>query len=153
MKTLSVLSRLLPTQQVFAHCDVPCGIYDPKPAQIAAKTILTMVQKMKALEAPDCHVDPQIKLDYENSMTRMIWTKEEHGRILKHELSVLWADYFKEEHLKMFPKLHDTFWKTLKLVSYNKQHVDEEKAEELIKAVDEIADMFAKSKAASTAKK
>ena len=111
-----------------------------------------MVQKMKALQTPDCHVDPQVKLDYENSMTRMIMTKEEQGRICKQELAILWADYFKPEHLAMFPDLHDTFWKTIKLVSYNKQHVDEEKAEELIEAVDKIADMFEKSKAAQPKK-
>ena len=146
MKLLKFLLSLIPEQNVYAHCDVPCGIYDPKPSQLAAKTILTMVQKMKTLEKPGPNADLQEKLEYKNSLTRMILTKEEHGRICKHELTVLWADYFKPEHLVMFPDLHEVFWNTLKLVSYNKQHVDEDKAQELVEAVDKIAKMFEKSK-------
>ena len=134
-KLISFLFNLIPSQVVYAHCDVPCGIYDPKPAQIAAATVLKMVQKLKEYPEDDL-----------NNRVRAIWTKEEHARKCKEEILILWTDYFKEEHLEKFPDLHEKFWKTAKLCSENKQHVDEEKAQELVKAVDEIAQMFADSK-------
>ncbi|MCL5438661.1 MAG: superoxide dismutase, Ni [Patescibacteria group bacterium] len=139
MKLLTLIDKLLPSQTVFAHCDVPCGIYDPKPAQIAAATVLKMVQKINELPKDD-------SLQTQNSLIRMVWTKEEHARICKEELLILWTDYFKPEHLEMFPNLHDIFWKAAKLCSKNKQEVNLESAENLVKAVNEIADMFIKSK-------
>lgn len=143
---LSLFAKMLPTQYVYAHCDVPCGIYDPKPAQIAAATVLKMVQKIKELTIPECH-DTEAKIAYENAMARMVWTKEEHAQKCKEELLILWTDYFKPEHLTKFPNLHETFWKAAKLCSENKQNVDERKANDLVKAVDGIAGIFVKSKA------
>ncbi len=144
---LLTIFKILPTKTAYAHCDVPCGIYDPKPAQIAAVTVLKMVQKIKELdEKKDMNVSSL------NSMVRYIWTKEEHARKCKEEILILWTDFFKQEHLKMFPNLHDTFWKAAKLCSINKQEVSLEHATELVKAVDEIADIFNKAKADSAKK-
>src|SRR3989344_6323131 len=123
--------KLLPSQVVYAHCDIPCGIYDPTASQTAAKTVLVMVQKLKALPEDDL-----------NNKVRMIMNKEEHAGICKKELLILWTDYFKEEHLEKFPNLHETFWQAAKLCYYNKQHIEEEKAQELVAAVDKIADIF-----------
>lgn len=131
------LLKILPAQNVYAHCDVPCGIYDPKPAQIAAATVLKMAQKLKEYPEDDL-----------NNRVRAIWTKEEHARRCKEEILILWTDYFKPEHLEKFPNLHDLFWKTAKLCSKNKQYIDEASAEELVKSVNKIADIFQKSKAA-----
>lgn len=140
---MKTLFDLLPSVAVFAHCDVPCGIYDPKPAQIAAATVAKMVEKIDALpKMGDMSVD-----DYAN-FVRMVWTKEEHARKCKEELLILWTDYFKPEHVEMFPNLHETFWKAAKLCSENKQHVSKEAAEKLVAAVNEIAEMFMKTKAA-----
>lgn len=144
-KLLQILTIFLPTQTVYAHCDVPCGIYDPKTAQTAAATILKMVQKIKELEYPKDPQSPEA-LHYGNSLVRMIWTKEEHARRCKEELLILWTDYFKPEHLKKFPNLHDTFWKAAKLCSKNKQTIDIDLANELVTAVDEIANIFQQSK-------
>lgn len=124
----------------YAHCDIPCGIYDPKPAQIAAATVLKMVQKIEALPKENPSVSDR------NSFVRLVWTKEEHARKCKEELLILWTDYFKPEHLEMFPNLHETFWKAAKLCSKNKQEVNMEAAQDLVKVVDEIADIFQKSK-------
>ncbi|MDO8657901.1 MAG: superoxide dismutase, Ni [Candidatus Levybacteria bacterium] len=143
---LKITSKLLPVFTAYAHCDVPCGIYDPKPAQIAAQTILKMVQKIKELPLPDM-VNKEQAETYHNSITRFIWTKEEHARRCKEEILILWTDYFKPEHLQMFPDLHETFWKAAKLCSKNKQEVNLEAAQDLVKAVDEIADIFYKTKA------
>ncbi len=139
------LAKLLPTYTAYAHCDVPCGIYDPKSAQIAAETVLKMVQKIMNQPLPDFSNRDQVT-QYHNALTRYVWTKEEHARKCKEELLILWTDYFKPNHVTMFPNLHETFWATAKLCSKNKQEVNLEAAENLVKQVDNIADMFHKSK-------
>lgn len=132
--------KLLPSQSVYAHCDIPCGIYDPHTAQLAAKTVLKMVQKINELPKENPAVTDR------NNFVRMVIVKEEHAEICKKEVLILWTDYFKEEHLEKFPNLHDLVWKTTKLCSDNKRGVDEAKAMELMKAVDEIADIFEQTK-------
>lgn len=138
----SFLSDMLPTQTVYAHCDVPCGIYDPRSSQIAAATVLKMVQKINELPRNGKTISEK------NNFIRMVWTKEEHARKCKEELLILWTDYFKPEHLKMFPNLHEIFWQAAKLCSKNKQEVNLGAAEELVKKVDKIAEMFQKTKTA-----
>ncbi len=135
MKVLDLLIKLLPARPVYAHCDIPCGIYDPHAAQTAAQTVLKMVQKIKELPEDD-----------KNNFVRMVMVKEEHAEICKKEILILWTDYFKSDHLERFPDLHDLVWKTAKLCSDNKRGVDEAKAQELIEAVDKIADIFAQAK-------
>ena len=133
--------RLLePTTVAYAHCDIPCGIYDPTPAKIAADTVAKMVEKINAI--PKDSMD----LANRNSFVRMVAVKEQHAEICKKELQVLWSDYFKPEHLEKFPKLHDSFWKALKLASKNKQNIDAAAATDLQAAVKEISDMFYASK-------
>ena len=139
---LIVISKILPTKVAYAHCDIPCGIYDPKPAQIAAATVLKMAQLIDDLPKGNPTVSDR------NKFIRFVLTKEEHARKCKEEILILWTDFFKPEHLKMFPNLHDTFWKAAKVCSTNKQEVSMEDAAELVKAVDEIAEIFNKAKAA-----
>lgn len=141
MQVLSLFQKIFPTQIVYAHCDVPCGIYDPKPAQIAAATVLKMVELIEALP------DSNPTVEDRNKFVRCVLTKEEHARKCKEELLILWTDYFKPEHIEKFPNLHDIFWKASKLCSENKQHVSKESAQKLIDAVNAIADMFAATKA------
>jgi nickel superoxide dismutase len=145
---VSLLTRFLPTEVVYAHCDVPCGIYDPKPAQIAAATVKKMVEKITTPPVMD-QSDPASVRNYHNSMTRFVMTKEEHAGKCKEELLILWTDYFKPEHLTQFPNLHETFWKAAKLCSKNKQEVSLESSEQLVAAVDEIAQIFEQSKKAT----
>jgi len=135
------IDKVSPPKYAYAHCDVPCGIYDPRSAQIAAETVVKMVEKMETLPDKPSIAD-------RNLFIRATLTKEEHARKCKEELLILWTDFFKIEHLEMFPKLHETFWKAAKLCSKNKQEVNMEAAQSLKKAVDEIAQMFAKAKAA-----
>lgn len=142
-KVLSLLLKKVPSAEVYAHCDVPCGIYDPKPAQIAAATVLKMVEKIEALPQDNPTLADR------NNFVRMVWTKEEHARKCKEEMLILWTDYFKEEHLEKFPNLSDIIWKAAKLCSKNKQSVDLQAAKDLVHAVDEIADIFQKTKAAN----
>ena len=140
---LRLVDKFFKPCEVFAHCDVPCGIYDPKPAQIAAETIVKMVEKIQAFNNQKATVGDR------NTLVRAIWTKEEHARRCKEELLILWTDFFKSEHLKMFPDLHEKFWNAAKLCSKNKQEVSMEAALELNKAVNKIAEMFDKAKAAA----
>lgn len=137
---LFTISKLLPVRIAYAHCDVPCGIYDPKAAQIAAATVFKMVQLISELPSQNTTVNDR------NKFVRCVLTKEEHAGKCKEEILILWTDYFKPEHLVQFPNLHNVLWKAAKLCSKNKQEVNLQSAQELIKAVDQIAEIFQKIK-------
>lgn len=143
-----ILSKILPSNIAYAHCDIPCGIYDPKPAQLAAATVLKMVEKIQNDLPKD---NPTV--EDRNAFVRIVLTKEEHARKCKEELLILWTDYFKSEHISLFPNLHEIFWKAAKLCSKNKQEVSLKSAQELVKAVDEIASMFKKAEEAKKSSK
>ena len=113
---------------------------------VAAATVLKMVQKMNELKTPQAGATDNEIRQHQNDVTRMAWTKEEHARKCKEEVLILWTDYFKPEHFEKYPDLTDKVLATAKLCSYNKQHVDEAKAQELVKAVDEIASIFEETK-------
>ena len=81
-----------------------------------------------------------------HQMARLTKTKEEHAEIVKHEVTVIWGDYFKEENSKAVPDLHEKVWKILKLSSKAKQIVDEKVAGDLLTVVQEFAEIFWKSK-------
>lgn len=132
-----------------AHCDIPCGVYDPSAAQVAAKTVRVLTKKIIDWPAPAAAAAPEERRAFENAIARLAMAKEEHARICKAEILILWTDYFKPQHLEMFPDLHATFWNAAKLVSYCKQNVDLAKSEELQAAVQKIADMFDKAQAAA----
>lgn len=125
-----------------AHCDIPCGIYDPTPAKIAAKTVARMTEQLEELALPQDPSDKRSLLHYVNSVSRRIAVKEQHAEACKKELEILWSDFFKQEHLERYPNLHDVFWKAVKLCSKSKQDVNRDTAYELIATVDEIAKMF-----------
>lgn len=143
----SFFHRIFPAQSVFAHCDVPCGIYTVEPAQTAAKTVVKMVEKLYEQVPPADDASRREWLEFENVLARCIMIKEEHAQKCKEELLILWTDYFKPEHLAMFPSLHETFWKAAKLCSKVKQEVNMEAATQLQDAVEDIAQMFEKTHA------
>ncbi len=146
MNFKNYLLRILPSVTAEAHCDVPCGIYDPTPAKIAAKTVMRMVMQLQEFAPPQDFNDTHTRLHYENGIARRIATKEEHAQKCKEELLILWTDFFKPEHLAKFPNLHELFWNAAKLCSKNKQDVDRESADKLVAAVDEIAKIFYEAK-------
>lgn len=143
-----VVDRLLGIEPLHAHCDVPCGIYDPHLAALSAKTVHTMNKKLTDLPTPGAGASPKEVLEHRNTVVRMVQTKEAHAQLCKQELLILWSDYFKPENAGPFPGLHETFWKAAKLCSYNKQHVDMAKSQELMDAVAGISDIFQKAEAA-----
>lgn len=140
------LIKLLPTKPVYAHCDIPCGIYDPTSAQLAAKTVLKMVNLINELQPSSSEPPFDERKKIISQVSRLTRVKEDHAELCKREVLILWTDYFKNEHLEKFPDLHDLVWKTTKLCSDNKRAVDEVKAQELVESVDKIADIFAQTK-------
>ncbi|MFY9463254.1 MAG: superoxide dismutase, Ni [Candidatus Sungiibacteriota bacterium] len=139
------LSKLFPEVVAEAHCDIPCGIYDPTAAKIAATTVLRMTMQINELHPPSgfpLNFDLAAMKAMANSMARRVAVKEEHAALCKKELLILWTDFFKQEHLEKAPQLHDMVWKAVKLCSKNKQEVSEEAARELVGAVDGIAKIF-----------
>ena len=125
-----------------AHCDVPCGVYEPVTAKIAARTVERMIRQLTDVHLPKDPKDEVAAREYVQMVSRRIAVKEEHAEKVKRELQVLWSDFFKPEHLEKFPQLHDTFWQALKLASKTKQEGTLEVAEKLNAAVDEIAKTF-----------
>ena len=141
-----LFNAIVPAQEVFAHCDIPCGIYTAEPALTAAKTVVRMTELIQQLEPPSfASFNVEEAKNKINSLVRYIAVKEQHAQKCKEELLILWTDYFKPEHLETFPQLHETFWKAAKLCSKAKQEVSMDVAKELQKAVEEIADIFEKS--------
>ena len=136
------LMSWLPVYEAQAHCDIPCGIYDPIAAKIAAQTVLKMVMRIEAVEPPGPDVPSALRAGVPNTMIRYTAVKEEHAELVKNELDILWHDYFKPEHLEKYPDLHTTFWNATKLASTNKQGVDLDAAKHLVDSVDRIAEIF-----------
>src|SRR6187549_2429349 len=101
---LRLIDRVSPPETVSAHCDIPCGIYDPHAAQIAALTTVRMVQLMEGLAAPSDSATPTELATYHQQMARYAVVKEQHASIAEHELVILWTDYFKPEHLEKYPQ-------------------------------------------------
>jgi len=128
------VQALAPTTIVIAHCDIPCGIYDPAGAVLAAQTVAKMVDLIGALDGNS----PADR----NKFVRCVAVKEQHAELVKHEVQVIWSDYFKPEHLVANPDLHTKVWNLLKLAGKNKQNVDAQAAADLEAATKEFADMF-----------
>ena len=133
---MKLLSRILrPTRIAHAHCDGPCGVYDPAAARISAEAVLSMEKKIAALgDAQD--------LATVNTRTRFIGIKESQADLCKRDLNILWTDYFKPEHLQQHPDLADTFWKAAKLCSKNKTEQDPANGEALMGAIETIHQIF-----------
>ena len=124
-----------------AHCDGPCGVYDPASARIAAEAALSMTKKLLALEPP-ADSDGAAWAAYLNTASRYVAIKEEESHKAKEQLLILWTDFFKPQHLEQNPEIHNIFWKAAKLCSAVKLEVNLEHAEELMEAIENIHNMF-----------
>ena len=123
--------------QVSAHCDLPCGVYDPAQARIEAQSIKAICEKYQA------NTDVEFR-------TRALIIKEERSELVKHHLWVLWTDYFKPSHFEKFPQLHTLVNEATKLAGATgtKGSMDAAKADELLAKIDEIAEIFWETKKA-----
>jgi nickel superoxide dismutase len=140
-KALQQLNTHLPTVEANAHCDGPCGVYDPASARIAAEAALSMTKKLLSM-APPSNADGPAWAAYLNTSSRYVAIKEEETHKCKEQLLVLWTDYFKPPHLEAYPDLHGMFWKAAKLCSAVKVEVSLTHAQELMDAVKQIHEIF-----------
>jgi nickel superoxide dismutase len=133
-RLLARLDRLVPAPVASAHCDGPCGVYDPASARIAGEAVLSMTRKIIDLD--------QSTPEGQNTFARFVAIKEQQAELVKHELAVLWGDYFKPEHLEAHPELHTLFWKGLKAASASKQQVSLDVANDLMSQIEGIHNVF-----------
>jgi nickel superoxide dismutase len=131
MSTLQAL--LKPRRTVYAHCDLPCGVYDPAQARIEAESVKGCQEKYQASD------DPVFR-------QRAVAIKEERAELVKHHLWVLWTDYFKPEHLESYPQLHELFWNAAKEAGAAKKSEDPAQGQKLLDGIDEIAKIFWETK-------
>jgi nickel superoxide dismutase len=135
---------LQPTRIVHAHCDLPCGVYNPAQARIEAESVAKIQEKYQ--DAANQKKPSETEEDFK---ARCLVIKEERADLVKHHLWVLWTDYFKPEHLEAHPGLHDTFWKATKAAGEAKKSQDPEQGKQLLGLIDEIAEIFAATKKAA----
>ena len=131
----------LPISVAHAHCDIPCGIYDPGDAIQAAQTVVRMTE---LIEEIDFSGGPSKELG--NSLVRYVSVKEDHATKAKEDILIIWTDYFKPEHVEKYPDLHEKVWNACKLGSYVKQNVDLAKAKEFKASLEEIGEIFWETK-------
>ncbi len=134
MHFLKRLFRILPIRYAYAHCDIPCGIYDPTPLQIAAHTVIRMTQLLGE------HGDNM------HDIARIVHVKEEHGEKVEDELGTLENDYFKEEHYKAYPELKDLLKEAVGLSIKARQKADLNLSKELLEKCLLISEIFYKTK-------
>jgi nickel superoxide dismutase len=145
-RILKTLDSIKPFERASAHCDIPCGIYDPHQAQIAVLTVIRMIDLMAELAANE----KQENLSYHNTLSRHITVKEEHAELCKKEVRVIWGDYFKAEHIEKYPELHSLTHKIMQLGSKCRQGTSRETALELLQAVNRFAEIFWETKGVAT---
>ena len=139
---LSLMRNLLtsvftPKTTVLAHCDLPCGVYDPAQARIEALSVKACMEKYAA------NTDADFR-------SRSVAIKEERSHAVKEHLWVLWTDYFKAPHFEKYPQLHSLFNEATKLAGAagTKGTQDVAVADSLIAKIDEIAAIFWETKKA-----
>lgn len=120
--------KLFSIKPVYAHCDLPCGVYDPAQARIEAQSVLAIQEKYEGFD--------------EAGKVRALFIKEQRADLVKQHLWVLWSDYFKPEHLEKYPDLHEKFWKATKQASECKHHNEPAEGKKLLEMIDEIAEIF-----------
>ena len=134
---MRLLTRLLePKAVAHAHCDLPCGVYDPAQARIEAESVKAIDEKYAQ------NTDPEFR-------ARAIVIKEERSELVKHHLWVLWTDYFKPPHFEKYPQLHQLFNEATKLAGGGggtKSSVDVETADKLLAKIEEISKIFWETK-------
>jgi nickel superoxide dismutase len=130
---LELADRLSPPQPVLAHCDLPCGVYDPAQARIEAESVHMIQGKYQDSD------DAEFR-------DRAIQIKEERADLVKHHLWVLWTDYFKPEHLEKYPQLHELFWDATKAAGAAKKSQDPADGQKLLDLIAQIDEIFWETK-------
>lgn len=119
---------------VYAHCDLPCGVYDPAQARIEAESVHGINQKYDNLSQED--------------KWRAVMIKEQRLELVKHHLWVIWTDYAKPEHLEKRPDVHDLFWRATKQAGTTKKSTSVEESQKLLDVIAEVSEWFDSTKKA-----
>jgi len=133
---MRLLSHILrPRLEATAHCDLPCGVYDPAQARIEAESVKAIQEKYQGND------DPEFR-------ERALQIKEQRADLVKHHLWVLWTDYFKPPHFEKYPELHGLVNEATKLAGATgtKGSMDASTADELLDKIDAIAKIFWETK-------
>jgi nickel superoxide dismutase len=136
---MRLLSRILsPRLEATAHCDLPCGVYDPAQARIEAESVKAIQEKYQGNE------DPVFR-------ERCVEIKEQRAELVKHHLWVLWTDYFKPPHFEKYPQLHELFNKATKAAGAGgvKGSTDPKTGQELLDFIEDISTIFWETKKAA----
>ena len=140
--TLEALFK--PRRVVHAHCDLPCGVYDPAQARIEAESVAKIQEKFQ-----DAENQKKPSETVEDFRTRCIAIKEHRADLVKEHLWVLWTDYFKPNHVEKYPQLHDLFWQATKEAGEAKKSVDPKQGQRLLELIDELGKIFWETKQAA----
>ncbi len=139
------VSRLIrPKRIVHAHCDLPCGVYDPAQARIEAESILAIQKKYQ-----DAAKEKKESETADEFRERCIRIKEDRAELVKHHLWVLWTDYFEPEHKEQHRNLHDLFWEATKEAGESKRSTDPAQGQKLLDLIDQIGEIFTATKKAA----
>jgi len=133
---MRLFARLLePRATAHAHCDLPCGIYDPAQARIEAESVRAICEKYQQND------DPAFR-------TRALQIKEERSDLVKHHLWVLWTDYFKPPHFEKYPQLNGLFNEATKLAGAGgtKGSTEVATADKLLAKIEDIGQIFWETK-------
>lgn len=138
-----LIEALLPTKIAYAHCDIPCKIYDPYHAQIAAHSVIRMTQMLLEIEGLE-------GVEKVHHIARLTRVKEEHAEIVKHEVRVIWGDYFKEEQMQKVPGISELVYNIMLAASKARQEISLEESKKLLSLVQEFAEKFYMTKGFET---
>jgi nickel superoxide dismutase len=139
----TIEALLRPRRVVHAHCDVPCGVYDPAQARIEAESVKAIQERYQDAENKKSSAE-----SVDDYRTRCLMIKEQRADLVKHHLWVLWTDYFKPEHAQRYSNLHELFWNATKEAGLAKKSQDPAQGQKLLDQVDEIAKIFWETKSA-----
>ena len=142
---VSKIDKKVGFETASAHCDIPCKIYDPSTAQIAALTIVRLVDLLLEIDQKS-----ELSLNDKAQFARLVAEKEEHGLRVKEEVRVIWGDYFKQPQFEQIPEAHSLVHSIMLGASKAKQHVDRDAAVDLVDLVNQFAEAFWQTKGVAT---
>jgi nickel superoxide dismutase len=138
---LAALDRFSAPVTVHAHCDLPCGVYDPAQARIEAQSVKAIQERYQNAEKSKSAAETA-----DDYRARCLNIKEQRANLVKEHLWVLWTDYFKPEHKEKYPQLHDLFWSATKEAGLSKKSQDPAQGQKLLDLVGEIDTIFWETK-------
>jgi nickel superoxide dismutase len=136
-RLLAAADRLSPPIAVHAHCDLPCGVYDPAQARIEAQSVKAIQERYQNAEKVKSGAET-----VEDYRSRCLSIKEQRANLVKEHLWVLWTDYFKPDHKEKYPQLHDLFWQATKEAGLAKKSQDPAQGQKLLDLIGEIDTIF-----------